>query len=470
MKCLECNKEFKSITNTHLLTCCGLTIKEYSIKHCIPMELLHSDKQKEASKIHIISQESKERINKNARKKQGVYKLTSEETQIIIGSLFGDGYIFRSSNASETTSTYLILEQGIKQLNYLFWKGIKLQRLGAKFYQYYKYNKVKNRVTTRNQVRTKSLYAISDLIPYFYNENGKYIHPDILKNLEAPGIAIWFMDDGTTYASGGSIATQSFSIEDNELLCAYFSDKFDIHPHIIFDGNDQPNLKFNVVEFDKLCALIEPYMFYQMLYKIRKPVNENHILSKRVIFDSSHYLDEYDGKCSNLHGGRYELWVSIKGAINPDTGMVLDYGYMKTIIDKYIVNEFDHHCLNYVDKGLNWRSTTELLCMYIWKVLIEFFPGLYKLELHETEGSKCEYKGPSIDDMKKDKTLDILNMFEQKDLSWRQRIIVDFKTLFTDVENNVFFDDNYPDNSVTPMIKKVNLEDYSKILSSDLNI
>jgi len=61
--------------------------------------------------------------------------------------------------------------------------------------------------------------------------------------------------------------------------------------------------------------------------------------------------------------------------------------------------------------------------MYIWKVLIEFFPNLYKLELHETEGSKCEYIGPSLKEMKHDKTLDMLNLFKEKDIKWREKLL-----------------------------------------------
>jgi len=406
------------------------------------MESLHSNIQKEANQNiskRIKAGDFKEKNRENYIRSQKIKSFTYAEKQLIIGSLLGDGYLHITKDKN-SISTYLVLEHGIKQLDYLLWKGIQLERLDAKFYQYYKYNNVKHRVTTRNQVRTKSLFIIGWLKNIFYKETPegsikKYINPEILKHLDAPGIAIWFMDDGTTYASGGSIATQSFSVEDNEMLCEFFKNKFKIEPHINFDTKNMPFLKFNTIEFKKLCDLIRPYMFYQLLYKIDKiPQKEELVVSKRVIFDSCHFLDEYDGKCSNLHGGRYELWVSVKGPINPDTGMVVDYGYMKTIIDKYIVSEFDHHCLNYVDSQLSWRSTTELLCMYIWKVLIEFFPGLYKLELHETEGSKCSYIGPSIKDMKNDKSLEILNTFKEKNLDWRQRIITDFKTLFSNVD------------------------------------
>ena len=59
---------------------------------------------------------------------------------------------------------------------------------------------------------------------------------------------------------------------------------------------------------------------------------------------------------------------------------------------------------------------------------------MYKIELHETEGSKCEYSGPSLEEMKKDKSLDILNIFSEKDKSWRDRIITEFSELFTNID------------------------------------
>lgn len=35
MVCLECSKEFKAISNTHLKKCCGMTIDEYRTKHSV---------------------------------------------------------------------------------------------------------------------------------------------------------------------------------------------------------------------------------------------------------------------------------------------------------------------------------------------------------------------------------------------------------------------------------------------------
>jgi len=464
MKCLECNKDFKSISNTHLLKCCGLTIKEYAIKHCIPIEVLFSKANRQSLKLTSEQMEEANKKRSNTARNKQTATLTYEESQVIVGSLLGDGYIFRGKNSQKTT--YLILEQGIKQLNYLWWKGLKLKRLEPKFYQYYAYSPVKKRYSTINQVRTPSMYMIGDLIPHLYSPTGgKFIDPEFLEYVDPLALAIWFMDDGSKGPSGGTLATQSFSTSDNIIIRDFLKTKFNIESSVHFDTKDMPFIYFNKKGFDRLIEIIEPHMFYQMMYKLGKTDLPECTLSKRVIFDACHFLDEYDGKCANLHGGRYELWVSVKGPVDPSTGMVLDYGYMKTILDRYIVNLFDHNCLNYQVNNLGWRSTTELICMFIWKTLIEFFPTLSKLELFETEGSKCEYIGPSLDEMKKDKTLDILTLFTEKDIIWRERIITEFGDMFNNVDDHIEESEDVNIEILTEDPKSIKLIKLSELLT-----
>jgi 6-pyruvoyltetrahydropterin/6-carboxytetrahydropterin synthase len=61
----------------------------------------------------------------------------------------------------------------------------------------------------------------------------------------------------------------------------------------------------------------------------------------------AHALKGYDGMCRNIHGHSYELLVTITGIPITDTssaklGMVMDFGDLKKIVRKSIVDEFDH--------------------------------------------------------------------------------------------------------------------------------
>lgn len=70
-------------------------------------------------------------------------------------------------------------------------------------------------------------------------------------------------------------------------------------------------------------------------------------LTKIFNFETGHALYGYDGKCKNLHGHSYKLHVTILGQPiedNTDTkfGMVYDFGDLKKIVNKEIIEPFDH--------------------------------------------------------------------------------------------------------------------------------
>ena len=124
---------------------------------------------------------------------------------------------------------------------------------------------------------------------------------------------------------------------------------------------------------------------------------------KELVFDSAHFITDHPDKCVNLHGGRYAMNVKVKDHIDPLTGFVLDYGYLKRIAKEKIVDQLDHHNLNYVATELSWRSSTELLNIFIWEKLIEYLPGLTELQIYETSQSHCCLLGPSLDELAKER-------------------------------------------------------------------
>ena len=145
-------------------------------------------------------------------------------------------------------------------------------------------------------------------------------------------------------------------------------------------------------------------------------------VSKEVVFDSAHFLTDHPAKCSNLHGGRYVLHVKVRGQIDPITGCVLDYGYLKRVVNTRVVERFDHHTLNYAGPELAWRSTTELLSVYIWEQLIDFLPELIELTLYETPQSWCQYSGPDLETWQRQGSQPLLGRFTDPALGhspWR---------------------------------------------------
>lgn len=70
-------------------------------------------------------------------------------------------------------------------------------------------------------------------------------------------------------------------------------------------------------------------------------------ITKHFDFESAHALYGYDGKCKNIHGHSYHLYVTVIGTPIDDfndakNGMVLDFGDLKKMVKKQIVEVFDH--------------------------------------------------------------------------------------------------------------------------------
>ena len=64
-------------------------------------------------------------------------------------------------------------------------------------------------------------------------------------------------------------------------------------------------------------------------------------------FEASHKLpnDEIYGKCSNLHGHRYELEIEVEGELK-ESGWICNFSEIKEIVNIAIVEKFDHAHLN----------------------------------------------------------------------------------------------------------------------------
>jgi len=70
-------------------------------------------------------------------------------------------------------------------------------------------------------------------------------------------------------------------------------------------------------------------------------------ITKEFHFEMAHALWNYDGKCKNIHGHSYKLFVTVKGEPiedinNPKNGMVMDFGDLKKIVNNHIIDKHDH--------------------------------------------------------------------------------------------------------------------------------
>jgi len=70
-------------------------------------------------------------------------------------------------------------------------------------------------------------------------------------------------------------------------------------------------------------------------------------VTKEFRFEMAHVLNNYDGPCRNVHGHSYILYVTVRGVpVDDDTsginGMVIDFGELKHVVEKEIIEKYDH--------------------------------------------------------------------------------------------------------------------------------
>lgn len=70
-------------------------------------------------------------------------------------------------------------------------------------------------------------------------------------------------------------------------------------------------------------------------------------ISKEFRFEASHVLPKHPGKCARLHGHSWRLVVAVRGPVNAETGFVVDYMELKSLVNKHIVDVLDHQHLGW---------------------------------------------------------------------------------------------------------------------------
>jgi 6-pyruvoyltetrahydropterin/6-carboxytetrahydropterin synthase len=109
--------------------------------------------------------------------------------------------------------------------------------------------------------------------------------------------------------------------------------------------------------------------------------------------------DEAFGRCANenWHGHNFELYVTIKGEADPDTGFIYDAKKLGALINEKVVEKLDHRNLNVdVDFMKGKMCSIENLVVEIWKQLEPNLPSsvkLHCLKLVETAKIYVEYYG-----------------------------------------------------------------------------
>jgi 6-pyruvoyltetrahydropterin/6-carboxytetrahydropterin synthase len=131
-------------------------------------------------------------------------------------------------------------------------------------------------------------------------------------------------------------------------------------------------------------------------------------VTRRVRFNAAHRIHNpalsdaenrrLFGLCNNpnYHGHNYTLDVSVRGAVDPTTGYVIDLGALQQLVQTTVVDRIDHRNFNLdVEMMRDINPTSENIVVACWQALApQVAPGrLTRLRLWETENNYVDYDG-----------------------------------------------------------------------------
>lgn len=133
-------------------------------------------------------------------------------------------------------------------------------------------------------------------------------------------------------------------------------------------------------------------------------------LTRKEHFNAAHKLyndgwseernREVFGKCANAnwHGHNYNLYVTVKGTPDPDTGFIMNVKVLSQLIKDEVIEHLDHKNLNMDVPFLKGKmASTENVAIAIWhrleQKIAQYGCALHSIKLYETENIYAEYFG-----------------------------------------------------------------------------
>ena len=216
-------------------------------------------------------------------KSNAFMKIEDDLKQLLIGSLLGDGSF--CSNGKHTKNYYLSIVHCIKQLEYLKYKVNILNKYNlASPIQLLQHRdeRFKNPIYKECKEKSRLHPIFTNIREKYYDSTGhKRVHYEFVKDIEALGLAIWYMDDGYVTNNSCILSTCSFSLEEQKILSDVLLTKFNLHFNI---GKNDNSMYLQARDFSKFVEIIKPYVIDSMKYKLIP-------YRKRVLYKSGELLE-----------------------------------------------------------------------------------------------------------------------------------------------------------------------------------
>lgn len=116
------------------------------------------------------------------------------------------------------------------------------------------------------------------------------------------------------------------------------------------------------------------------------------IVAKRCSFDAAHFLPDHPGKCKDMHGHHWVVELGVEGAVDSETGMVIDFAILSDFLKEMVVKRYDHTLLNDLLVNPTAENIAErvVLAWELWSKNNRLAVKLAFVRVWETEDSYVE--------------------------------------------------------------------------------
>lgn len=112
------------------------------------------------------------------------------------------------------------------------------------------------------------------------------------------------------------------------------------------------------------------------------------------VFSSAHRLRNYKGKCENVHGHNWKVYVTVAGTVLNGGGLLIDFHLVKEKL-KEVLSVLDHKDLNRLRFFKKINPTSENICFYIYakmKAALKTYPvGVKRVTVWESDRQCASY-------------------------------------------------------------------------------
>ena len=209
-------------------------------------------------------------VNHDKRMSKYPTSFSNEQKSLIYGSMLGDACIHKPKNRLYARFQ---IKHSIKQTAYLNHK-FSIMR------PWINYNNasISNDKSgygdfPRIVFYTTSHPIFNTILSEFYTGNIKIVTKEILNKVDVLALTYWFCDDGSymnhlaSRSSRATISTESFTIEENELIKQWFQERWNIKCSLQRKIDNVFRLHFSANPARELTSLIKPYVIPEMLFK-----------------------------------------------------------------------------------------------------------------------------------------------------------------------------------------------------------